>query len=143
MAEPRKIFQDWKHKYKYYLLKQIYMALNGMHTSEVLNKEIFNNQPRETELQKKIASMMHQFSPDNASTKVQEVLNRIWSLWDTLTSLAGQTRAEIVSLYVETVTKTHLSDYSNKVAILEAHHSNRVANILGASANDSIISKKA
>ncbi len=117
--------------------------LNNMHGSEVLNSKIFNNQPIQTELQKKIASMLDQFSPDNTSAQVQEVLKRIWSLGDTLTSLAGQTRAEIVSLYTETVTKTHLSDYSNKVAILEAHHSNRIAIILGAPTNDSGISKKA
>lgn len=63
-------------------------------------------------------------------------MSRIDSISDTLASISGETRSEIVNLYIETVTATHLSDYSNKVAILESHQRNRITNILGASNND-------
>lgn len=119
------------------------MALNGMHASETLGKDIFQHNPKPLELQAKIDAMLAQFSPDGKkSPKVQEALSRISSISDTLTSLAGETRAEIVSLYVETVTATHLSDYSKKASILESHQRNRIANILGAS-NDSDYSEAA
>lgn len=119
-------------------------SLNGgMHGSEILRDEIFQNTPKSLELQARIDAMLLQFSPKKEnSPKVQEALNRIGSISEKLTSLAGETRAEIVSLYVETVTKTHLSDCASKVAILEAHQSTRIANILGAS-NDAKFSQAA
>lgn len=63
---------------------------------------------------------------------MQEALDRISSISETLASITGGARAEIVSLYAETVATTHLLDYSNKVAILESHQRNRVASVLGA-----------
>ena len=87
--------------------------------------------------------MLAQFSPEKTnSPQVQAVLGRIESISGTLAEIAGGTRAEIVNLYIETVTKTHLSDYSNKVAILEAHQRSRVADLLGAS-NDNRFSQAA
>ena len=111
--------------------------MNGMNGSETLNG-IFQKGPKVPELQAKIDAMLLQFSPEGKnSPKVQEALNRIGSISETLTSLVGGTRAEIVSLYTETVTTTRLSEYSNKVAILESHQRNRVSNILGASNDES------
>lgn len=110
---------------------------NGMNESETLKNAIFQNTPKSLELQAKIDAMLAQFSPEKTnSPKVQEALDRIGSISETLTSIAGETRAEIVSLYIETVTKTHLTDYSSKVAILEAHQRSRVADLLGASNDD-------
>jgi len=118
-------------------------SFSGMHGSETLRNDIFQNSPKNGELQVKIDTMLAQFSPKGTySPKVQEALSRIGSISETLASLAGETRAEIVSLYIETVTKTHLSDYSNKVAVLESHQRNRIANILGA-ANDNNYSQAA
>lgn len=106
---------------------------NGMNESETLNG-IFQKGPKIPELQAKIDAMLLQFSPKGEnSPKVQEALERIGSISQTLTSLAGGTRAQIVDLYAETVTITRLSEYSSKVAILESHQRNRVSNILGAS----------
>ncbi len=109
--------------------------LNGMYGSETLNGEIFQkNTLKPLELQSRIDAMLAQFSPERKnSPKVQEALDRIGSISETLVSLAGGTRAEIVGLYVETVKERHLSDYENKVAVLEAHQRSRIANILGAS----------
>ncbi len=117
--------------------------LNGMHGSDTLKNDIFQNGPKSLELQMRIDNMLSQFSPEKKnSPRVQEALDRISSISDTLTSLAGETRAEIVSLYVETVTKTHLNNYSNNVAVLEAHQRSRIAWILGAS-NDEHFSQAA
>jgi hypothetical protein len=117
--------------------------MNGMNRSEVLNNEIFGEQPRVCELQKIIDAQLAQLYPESKkSQEVQEVLNRIGSISETLVSLSGETRAEIVSLYAETVATTHLSEYSNKVAILESHQRGRVALVLGAS-NDEKYSQAA
>lgn len=114
-----------------------------MHTSEVLSNEIFGKQPLVCKLQQDIDTILSKFSPDRVcSPKIQETLGRINSISETLASLSGETRAEIVSLYTETVTTTHLTDYSSKVAILESHQKNRIAGILGAS-NDERFSQSA
>lgn len=108
--------------------------MNGMHGSETLNNEIFQKGPKVPELQAKIDAMLLQFSPEaKKSPKVQEALNRIGSISDTIASVAEGTRADLVELYKNTVVETHLSDYSSKVAILESHQRNRVASVLGAS----------
>lgn len=110
------------------------MAPNGMCGSEVLNNEIFGSQPLMRKLQIDIDTILSKFSPERScSPKVQETLSRIDSISQTLASISGETRAEIVSLYGETVTTTHLADYSAKVAFLESHQRSRIANILGAS----------
>lgn len=105
--------------------------INRAHGSNTLSNEIFKKQPGPTELQRKIESMVAQFSPRSMSPKVQEVLNRIGFIGDTLTHIAGETRAEIVSLYTETVTKAHLTVCSSQIDILNAHQCQRIANILG------------
>ncbi|MDD2891707.1 MAG: hypothetical protein PHQ95_01970 [Candidatus Gracilibacteria bacterium] len=116
--------------------------INGMHDSQILNNEIFGEQPRACELQKKIDAQLAQLYPEaKKSPKVQEALARIGSLSETLNSLSEGTREGLVSLYIDTVTEKHLSDCSAQVAILEAHHRDRVANLLGA--NDQIYSRAA
>lgn len=94
-------------------------------------------------MQKKIDAQLSQLYPEaKKSPKVQEALARIESLSETLTSIAGETRAEIVGLYAETVTDKHLSACAGKIAILETYQQQRVASILGAS-NDAKFSKAA
>ena len=116
---------------------------NGMYGSETLNNEIFGKQPPVCKLQKDIDTILAKFSPERkCGPKVQETLNRISSISETLVSLSGETRAEIINLYMETVTANHLSKYSQQVAVLESHQRNRVASILGAS-NDENFSQVA
>ncbi len=104
------------------------MTVNGMHTSEVLNNEIFGKQPRISKLQQEVDSILSKFSPERASSpKIQEALSRINSISETLASISDETRTEIVKLYTDTVIGTHLGTYSNNVAILEAHQRNRIA----------------
>ncbi|MFA6090662.1 MAG: hypothetical protein WC774_02700 [Candidatus Gracilibacteria bacterium] len=109
-------------------------SVNGMHGSETLNSKIFKEQPGLIDLQIRINEKLAGLSPERKnSPKIQETLGRIESISETLASLVGETRAEIVNLYTETLTSTHLGDYSNKVAILESHQRARITNILGAS----------
>lgn len=118
-------------------------ALNGMHGSETLRNDIFQDGPKNGELQVRIDAMLAQFAPEGSySPKVQETLGRIGSISENLASLAGKTRKEIVDLYIETVTRNHLSAYAGKVSVLESHQRNRIANILGV-ANDSDFSHTA
>lgn len=119
------------------------VATNGMHGSETLSEKIFQSGPKTPELQTKINAMLLQFSPvAKNNPKAQEILGRIGSISETLTSIAGDTRKEIVALYMETVAEKHLSNYSQQVAMLELHQRNRVASVLGAS-NDAHYSQAA
>lgn len=118
-------------------------SVNGIHGSETLNSKIFKEQPGLVDLQIRINEKLALLSPERQnSPKVKEVMNRIEFISETLTSLVGEPRAEIVELYTETLTSTHLGNYSNKVAILESHQRNRITNILGAS-NDENYSQAA
>ena len=110
---------------------------NGMHTSEVLNNEIFGKQPLVYKLQQDVDAILARFSPERkCGPKVQETLDRIATLSEIIASATGETRVELVSLYAETVTKTHLANYSKQVDILESHQRGRVANILGVTNDD-------
>ena len=114
-----------------------------MHTSEVLNNEIFGKQPRISKLQQEIDSILSRFSPERASSpKIQEALSRINSISETLASISDETRTEIVELYQDTVFKKHLNEYSGKVAVLEEHQRKRVYDLLNAS-NDEHFSQVA
>lgn len=101
------------------------MAVNGMHGSEVLNNEIFGEQPRVSELQQEVDRIIAELSPNRISSpKIQESLDRISSLSETLASVGGQTRVKLRELYITT---THLQGYKDQVAILEAHQRSRIA----------------
>jgi len=108
------------------------MTINGMHGSDILNKEIFTKEPKPHDLQNRIEEMLAQFSPERKnSPKVQAALARIDDLTEKIMTVAGETRRELVGLYKETVTQTHLEQYESQVAILEAQNRDRIANLLG------------
>lgn len=114
------------------------MALkNGMQGSEVLDKKIFGEQPHVSSLQQKVTDLLVQLAPERKhNLEIQQALGRIGSLSETLNTLAGGTREELVALYTETVATTHFSNYAQQVAVLESHQRDRVASLLGASNND-------
>jgi hypothetical protein len=109
-------------------------TVHGIHGSETLNTQIFDTQPRSTELWKKIEEMLAQLSPNQyINPIISEKINNICALSDTLEWIAWETRNNLVSLYVETVTERHIGEYKTKVTLLEEHQRTRVAEVLRAS----------
>lgn len=56
------------------------MKINTIHTSETLQKDIFQAGPKPLELQSRMESMLAQYSPDTKSQRVQEAFAKIIQL---------------------------------------------------------------
>lgn len=106
-------------------------AVNGIHGSDTLQNDIFGDSPRMVGLSEEIRKMLQQFSPEQTrSSVVSEKIERISAIADALQSVAWETRAGIVELYTETAIQRGLKNFESKVAILEKHQHDRVAEVL-------------
>lgn len=110
-----------------------------MQGSETLNNAIFQGgAPTKYALEGKINAMLTQYAPEvSKNPKAQEILSRIETLSQAVASRGEGTRVDLVNLYMETITKKHMLEYEEKVAILEDHQRNRIASILSASNDES------